>query len=59
MSKEIQMHQAGAEHVFKTNSYNSVVQRGLVVGLQYSGPNCIQSCQKVTNNNYNRMNVIS
>ncbi|PNF28866.1 Protein XRP2 [Cryptotermes secundus] len=47
MSKEIQMQQAGAEHVFKTNSYNSVVQRGLVVGLQCSGPNCIQSCQKV------------
>ncbi|PSN42308.1 Protein XRP2 [Blattella germanica] len=48
LSKETQMQHADAERVFKTNSYNSVVQRGPVVGLQYSGPNCILSCQKVT-----------
>ncbi|KAJ4443069.1 hypothetical protein ANN_04719 [Periplaneta americana] len=46
LSKETQMQPSDAERVFKTNSYNIVVQRGMVVGLQYSGPNCIQSCQK-------------
>jgi hypothetical protein len=43
------MQAVDAEQVFRTNSYNTVVQRGLVVGLQYTGPNCIQSCQKVCN----------
>ncbi|KAJ9591481.1 hypothetical protein L9F63_001967, partial [Diploptera punctata] len=47
LSKETQMQQMDAERVFRTNSYNRVVQRGAVIGLQYSGINCIQSCQKV------------
>jgi hypothetical protein len=41
------MQQVDAERVFKTDSYNTAVLRGLVVGLHYSGPHCIQSCQKV------------
>jgi len=42
------MQEANAESVFRTNSYNGAVQQGPVVGLQYSGPNCLQSCHKVT-----------
>ncbi|XP_021926318.1 protein XRP2-like isoform X2 [Zootermopsis nevadensis] len=47
LSKEARMQGVDAEHVFRTDSYNAAVQRGLVVGLHYSGPNCIHSCQKV------------
>lgn len=46
-SKESQMQETSAESIFRTNSYNGAVQQGPVVGLQYSGPNCLQSCHKL------------
>ncbi|XP_047117203.1 protein XRP2-like [Schistocerca piceifrons] len=50
LSKEVQLSTAEAEKVFRSTSYNSIIQRGPVVGLHYCGPECISSCQQVAVN---------
>lgn len=40
-----------AERLFSGNkTYNSLVTKGPVLGLEFSGTNCVQVCQQTLNN---------
>lgn len=41
------MSESHGQQVFGTDSYSSVIRRGPVVALQYSGANCIKCSQEV------------
>jgi len=46
-TREFTMSEAQGQQVFGTDSYASVLRRGPVVVLEYSGPECIRRCQDV------------
>ncbi|XP_069133734.1 protein XRP2-like isoform X1 [Argopecten irradians] len=44
-TKEISMQPQDAQRVFGTDAYQSLVQQGPVIGLEYNGDDCINLCQ--------------
>ncbi|XP_033751685.1 protein XRP2-like isoform X2 [Pecten maximus] len=44
-TKEVNMQPQDAQRVFGTDAYQSLVQRGAVIGLEYNGDDCINLCQ--------------
>jgi len=47
MSQEVTLQVEDAERLFRTSSYAAATARGPLIGLQYSGPQCIKQCQTV------------
>ncbi|XP_060074496.1 protein XRP2-like [Ylistrum balloti] len=44
-TKELAMQPQDAQRVFGTDAYQSLVQQGHVIGLEYNGDDCINLCQ--------------
>ena len=50
-TKYYSINEMSAERLFSGNkTYNSLVTKGPVLGLEFSGTNCVQVCQQTLNN---------
>ncbi|XP_013390023.1 protein XRP2 [Lingula anatina] len=46
-TKEVNMQAAEAVRVFGSEAYNTVVQQGPVIGLEYNGEDCVKHCKEI------------
>ncbi|CAG2211629.1 RP2 [Mytilus edulis] len=44
-TKEVELKPEDAQRVFNTDSYNNIVQQGAVIGMEYNGDDCVETCK--------------
>lgn len=44
-TKEVELKPEDAQRVFNVDSYNNIVQQGAVIGMEYNGDDCVETCK--------------